>query len=122
MTEAERLHLTFSALPESEKEITFLHSCLANPRQLHVFVTSSLYQAPDLGEADGTPAWTSALLHEEVQVYLKALHAKYSGSSALRRALHSGNCLYYLQCLTDEGSRTDFIRSVADPSFVATSW
>lgn len=112
-------------LPEEEKEIAFCNSCLANPRQLHVFVIASLREPGAVTVAGGVSAdlvktsVSSVLLDSETQSYLRALYVKYSSSMALRRRLVSGNTLYYLQCLTDDTTRFDFISRAADPTFVS---
>ncbi|KAG5466990.1 hypothetical protein LSCM1_01168 [Leishmania martiniquensis] len=93
---------------EADLALRFLNHCLSNAVQVHYLVTSS-FQGGD---------WqTSTLLGAEVQTYMRELLAAYAANSALRRQLVSGDSLYYLQCLTDETTRTDFVRVAAAPSF-----
>ncbi|KAG5492825.1 hypothetical protein JKF63_01405 [Porcisia hertigi] len=106
---------TLSTTPASIKEdmeadmaLRFLNHCLRNAVQVHYFVASSL---------QGGDWRTSTLLGSEAQEYMRALLAVYAASSALRRQLISGDSLYYLQCLTDESTRADFVRVAAAPSF-----
>lgn len=88
--------------------LRFLNHCLSNAVQVHYLVVASMQ--------DGD--WrTSSLLGDEAQTYMRALLHAYGSSSALRRQLISGDALYYLQSLTDEATRVDFIRVAAAPAF-----
>ncbi|GET92925.1 hypothetical protein, conserved [Leishmania tarentolae] len=93
---------------EADMALRFLNHCLSNAVQVHYLVTSSLQRGD----------WqTSTLLGAEAQAYMRALLAVYAASSALRQQLVSGDSLYYLQCLTEETTRADFVRVAAAPSF-----
>lgn len=96
--------------PESEGdvELRFLNHCLSSAVQVHYLVTSSFTNDD----------WrSSSLLAAETQTYMKALLRKYAASAALRGRLVTGDSLYYLQCLTDEETREDFVRVAAAPHF-----
>ncbi|CBZ30956.1 conserved hypothetical protein [Leishmania mexicana MHOM/GT/2001/U1103] len=98
---------------EIDMALRFLNHCLSNAVQVHYLVTSSL---------QGGDWQTSTLLGAEAQAYMGALLAVYAASSAFRRQLVSGDSLYYLQCLTDETTRSDFVRVAAAPSFPFASF
>ncbi|AIO02014.1 hypothetical protein LPMP_343920 [Leishmania panamensis] len=93
---------------EDDMALRFLNHCLSNAVQVHYLVTSSL---------QGGDWQTSTLLGAEAQAYMRALLAAYASSSTFRRRLVSGDSLHYLQCLTDEATRADFVRVAAAPSF-----
>ncbi|AYU83210.1 hypothetical protein conserved [Leishmania donovani] len=98
----------FKERTEADMALRFLNHCLSNAVQVHYLVISSLR---------GGDWKTSTLLEAEAQAYMRALLAVYAASSGFRRQLVSGDSLYYLQCLTDEATRTDFVRVAAAPSF-----
>ncbi|KAG5466455.1 hypothetical protein LSCM4_01606 [Leishmania orientalis] len=93
---------------EADMALRFLNHCLSNAVQVHYLVANSL---------EGGDWQTSKLLEAEAQAYMRALLAAYTASSTFRRQLVSGDSLYYLQCLTDETTRADFVRVAAAPSF-----
>ncbi|TPP44666.1 Protein kinase domain family protein [Leishmania donovani] len=96
----------FKERTEADMALRFLNHCLSNAVQVHYLVISSLR---------GGDWKTSTLLEAEAQAYMRALLAVYAASSGFRRQLVSGDSLYYLQCLTDEATRTDFVRVAAAP-------
>jgi hypothetical protein len=96
---------------EEEWALRFLNHCLSSATQVHYLVTSSF-------TGDGEEDWkTSSLLQPDSQEYMRALLNRYAASTALRARLDTGESLYYLQCLTDEDTRDDFVRVAAAPFF-----
>ncbi|KAL7710223.1 hypothetical protein N2W54_008123 [Lotmaria passim] len=93
---------------EDDMELRFLNHCLSNAVQVHFLVTSSFTDE----------SWqSSSLLEVDSQQYMQALLSKYAASAVLRARLISGDSLYYLQCLTDEQTRGDFVQVAAAPIF-----
>ncbi|KPI85797.1 hypothetical protein ABL78_5154 [Leptomonas seymouri] len=93
-------------------ELRFLNHCLSSAVQVHYLVSSSF---------TGENWETSSLLEPDTQYYMRALLMKYAASATLRGRLVSGESLYYLQCLTDDETRGDFVRVAAAPFFAFAS-
>ncbi|KAG8341324.1 hypothetical protein TRVL_07847 [Trypanosoma vivax] len=109
--------MSCDAVIESD-EIELLNVCLSSAHALHLFVARSL-TVQDVSEPK--KELRSELLDASVQTYLQQLLRKYSSTASMRRRLKSVRSLYYLQCLTDERVREEFIRAAAHPLFPLSS-
>ncbi|CBH14568.1 hypothetical protein, conserved [Trypanosoma brucei gambiense DAL972] len=97
-------------ITREQNEVKLLNECFSSARAIHLIVSHSLM--PTSGAA-----LCSSLLNEEVQSYLREVLHKYSATAAMRKKLKSVKILYFLQCLTDEKVRDEFICAAAHPSF-----
>ncbi|ESL07724.1 hypothetical protein TRSC58_04583 [Trypanosoma rangeli SC58] len=98
-------------------ELQFLNECLVDALAVHLLISHALVSSTSAGDGQ---TWYCSLLEEDVQLYLRQLLRKYTSSSAMRKKLTSARSLYYLQCLTDEKTREEFVRVAAHPSFADT--
>ncbi|RNF05892.1 hypothetical protein TraAM80_04271 [Trypanosoma rangeli] len=97
-----------------QDELQFLNECLVDALAVHLLVSHALVSSTNDGDGQ---TWYCSLLEEDVQLYLRHLLRKYTSSSAMRKKLTSARSLYYLQCLTDEKTREEFVLVAAHPSF-----
>ncbi|ORC92056.1 uncharacterized protein TM35_000042700 [Trypanosoma theileri] len=105
-----------SRTSELDSELHLLNKCLSNALAVHLFVSRSLIVCGD-GNGKVEQTLQSTLLDDNVQLYLKQLLHKYMSSTVMRRKLKSVKSLYFLQCLTDEKTRDEFVQVAAHPSF-----
>ncbi|KAH9601913.1 hypothetical protein LSM04_009682 [Trypanosoma melophagium] len=101
---------------EVDDELYLLNKCLSDALAVHLFVSRSLITFGD-GNGRVEQPLQCTLLDGSVQHYLNQLLHKYTSSTVMRRKLKTVKSLYFLQCLTDEKTRDEFVQVAAHPSF-----